>query len=258
VLALLFQASCIIIPTYIANEKPFLEDDLTGIVVGATSRSESLIQLGSPLETFVNGRWAVWHADRQLTEWFVFIGTQAGAGAATIGGGIDRYTLILEFDDHDFVSNSIVVHEKGPCSETSILCYRDSALELGHKIEKTIPVPDGHCRICMYFWSPEIRDQPVHLGIEPGGVRYRLDDNGKYYRLDMPVAAYTAKAMGFFEELEFYDSTNLDCLPGERVYLRIVHEMPQRAALDEVGAEFADAELVDYFFVLSPDEVTTQ
>jgi len=110
----------------------------------------------------------------------------------------------------------------------------------------------------MYFRAPEINAQPVHFGIEPGGFRYQLDDNNKYYRLDMPIGAYTAEAMGFFEGLEFYDSANLDCRPGERVYMRIAYEMPRRATLDQVAKDVAADELVDYLFVLSPDEVNTQ
>ncbi len=252
---LLLLESCIVVPTHFADEKPFREDELEAIVVGQSPRTLAVEQLGQPAHSFADGRWITFHDDRKLTEWFVFVGTQAGVSGGTLGGKIDEYTLILEIDESDVIAELAVVHEDHPCNENRRVCYRDGLLKVDFDAEVTIPIPTGHCLVGLYSHRPLSYELPFNFEFNPGSGPKRYIGDDYYWRFELPAGRYEARVMGMFVGEEFFETLEFECQPEERRYLRVLHEKPGEASLAFVPGSTGAADLSTRRCILRSQEV---
>ncbi len=67
-------SSCVVFPIHPADENPFGSQSIGFIVPGDTPRIEIESQFGAPHRVYSEGRWWLYHADRRMTTWFLFVG----------------------------------------------------------------------------------------------------------------------------------------------------------------------------------------
>lgn len=126
--AVFLLVSACVFPTRLADDDPYSEKVIGFVEPGDTLRADIESVLGTPHRTYSAGRWWLYSANRQMTEWLVFIATPGGASGATLGGDVRLYSLIIEFGEQDVVKNHTIVTDKSTCTSDQSLCYEGGAL----------------------------------------------------------------------------------------------------------------------------------
>ena len=165
-------SSCVVFPTHLADENPYGSQSIGFIEPGDTPRIEIESQLGAPHRVYSEGRWWLYQSGRQMTTWFLLIGTQGGVDGTEFGGDVRQYNLILEFNEGDFVESLAVVTDKSPCTRDETVCYSSGVLKI---IEHGAEV---RLESVSYYGHPH----------EPLGEPILEMRDGRYFRIwgDMP------------------------------------------------------------------------
>ena len=132
-------SSCVAFPTHIADDNPYGSQATEFIVSDKTSRTEVSSVLGAPVRIFSDGRWWVYHSERQMTSWSILYASTMGVGGIGFGGDTLIYSLLIEFDDTDVVKDLAVITDKQPCTNHERLCYGDGVLKVAKEPATSAP-----------------------------------------------------------------------------------------------------------------------
>lgn len=256
-------------PTHFAEEKPFRDEASGSAETGMSTRADIKAKLGEPQERYANGRWWLYHSDREMAEWIWLLCVQTGCVGGPIGEGERRYTLIIEFDEEDFLQNTVVVDEKNPCSQEGSVCYQEGQLEMAwHKTSPLsnrldsctlviygrtfamqtgnawIEIDNGETTMAIEYragstnqWTSTVRTHIAGVGSTLGDLTDRailkmsLQDGR--YKLDVTVPMMASPA----EPIE------LRCVPGETFFVRLLYETPDEVSFASVEPRLGNKEI---------------
>ncbi|MBT8108652.1 MAG: hypothetical protein KJP17_10475 [Gammaproteobacteria bacterium] len=271
--------SACVFPTRLAEETPFGEEVIGTVEVGETTRQEILARIGEPAESYAQGGWWVYHATREMTEWFAVICVPNGECGASDFGGDDRpYSLLIEFNEENVLQNTIVVHEKKPCSRDGSVCYREGAIELARANAMPLVSRPGACAVIIYGRTPALRfDVRIHIAGDeaPTVIEYRRPLDSRWSRSrrthypggEAPVGYLTDRSFlqvplkeGQYEirtisalVSEAVGAIELHCARGEVHFGRLLYEEPNVSSFEFVDPQLGRDELRDRSLRLLPD-----
>ena len=271
VFLLVLMLSACVFPTRLADEVPYGEDDLGPVEVGKTTGEEIYARFGEPSEKYAQGKWWVYHAKREMTQWFWFFCAQTGCGGGDFGGGDRLYTLIIEFNEVGVLQKTTVVREKQPCSRDGSVCYREGQMESAWDDEEPLMDHFGTCTVIIYGRTSAMRLGNVWIHITSGDeaptvIEYRRPPAAQSSNVrthmtggEAPVGHLTDRSVlqvhlneGQFEIRaispivdDITKSIVLQCARGETHFVRLLYEEPNASSFMIVGSRLGRNETRD-------------
>jgi len=270
--------SACVFPTRLADEVPFREDVIGSVEIGKTTREEIRVKIGEPAKKFADGRWWVYNATREMSEWFWFFCAQTGCGGGDLGGGKRLYSLIIEYDEESALKKTTVVHEKKPCSRDGSICYREGLLDIAWDSEESLVNFPGACSLTIYGQTPALRfdvwirltgnDGPtmieykrsapsnrshsVHTHVAGvGSPSGRLSDE-YFVQLPMEAGQFEVRAIAPTMDMAA-EPIELNCTGAETHFVKLLCEGPDISSLVSVGAELGRNDIRGRSLRLLPD-----
>ena len=235
---LVLALSGCVFPTRLADETPFGDEVVGFAELGKTTKKEVEESLGPPGETYANGKWWVFHADRRMTEWFAFMcGPYGPCSGGEFGGDLRQYHLLLKFNEDETVHQVFFLDEKRPCDELGIVCFEKGVLEVRHHASQGTSVAPEHCAVFLYVQESDLPHTAVFVQIDYVDVRIRYMNNGAYYRVDLTPGAHNLSVGA--------DAISLDCDTHEKFYVRIVHDKSYRPSFQVTPIDIGRKQIAD-------------
>jgi hypothetical protein len=250
---------------------PYGEDDLGPIEVGKTTGEEIRARFGDPSEKYAQGKWWVYHEQREMSQWVWFFCVQTGCGVGDFGGDERLYSLIIEFSEEGVLFRTTVVREKEPCSEDGSVCYRDGQLELARDDEAPLVDSLRSCAVVIYGQTSAMKLGSVWIHITGGDeppitIEYRrppvagssnvrshitgdeapvghLTDRSALY-VPLKPGQFKIRAVSPIVE-NITKPIELQCARGEVFFVRLLYEEPNASSFIIVGSRLGRNETVD-------------
>jgi outer membrane protein assembly factor BamE (lipoprotein component of BamABCDE complex) len=261
--------SACVFPTHFAEEEPFRGEVSGSAETGMSTKADIRARLGEPQERYADGRWWLYHSNREMAEWFWLFCAQTGCAGGPIGEGERRYTLIIEFDEEGFAQNTVVVDEKNPCSQEGSVCYQDGQLELAwHKTSPLSNRPDS-CTLVIYGRTVAMQTGNAWIEIDDGetttAIEYRQGLTNKWTSTVRTHIAGVGSPLGDLTDRAILQMSlqdgryklnvtipmmvsppepiELRCVPGETYFVRLLYETQGEVSLALVEPRLGQEEI---------------
>lgn len=234
---------CVVYPSDLAEPEPFKDENLEFVGVGS-NKGEVREVLGNNFESFNDGQYWVFVADRAMTKWNVVIPIPQAPQPRPRNRVVRQYSLIFQFDQNDIVQQIMKLNDRNPCNDDNTVCHSGDVLHVLNDAGQAWDRNPAECRLSLYLENSVDHAEFKWILIDKRALPIMLS-KAYYSRYYVEAGPHTISLRDLRQDFE--------CHAGQSIFVRFQLSDTRGYSMNAVEPKIAHKDLLNRRHSLFPD-----